>query len=110
MSERRRAPMNRGEVWWLEHPEGGRRPACVLTRQAAIPVLAAVLVVPATRTIRGIPTEVRLGPEDGMPQECALTLDKVADVPKALLTERITALGPAKLAELCAALDVAAGC
>jgi mRNA interferase MazF len=102
--------MNRGEVWWLDDPEAGRRPACILTRQAAIPVLNAVLVVPATRTIRGIPTEVALGREDGMPDDCVLTFDNVGVVPKALLTERITRLGPAKLAELCAALDVTAGC
>jgi mRNA interferase MazF len=102
--------VNRGEVWWLEHPEGGRRPACVLTRQAAIPVLNAVLVVPATRTVRGIPTEVALGREDGMPYACALAFDNLGVVPKALLTERITRLGPAKLAELCTALAVAAGC
>lgn len=102
--------MNRGEVWWLDHPAGGRRPACILTRQAAIAVLNSVLVVPATRTIRDIPTEVALGRQDGMPDECALTFDNVGVVPKVLLTERITRLGPAKLAELCAALDVAAGC
>ncbi len=102
--------MNRGEVWWLEHPDTGRRPACILTRQAAIPVLNAVLVVPATRTVRGIPTEVALGREHGMPDDCALAFDSLGVVPKVHLTERITRLGPAKLAEACAALDVAAGC
>jgi mRNA-degrading endonuclease toxin of MazEF toxin-antitoxin module len=45
-----------------------------------------------------------------MPTECALTLDNVLPVPKALLTERITRLGPSKLTELCTALNVAAGC
>lgn len=102
--------MNRGEVWWLEHPTAGRRPACVLTRQAAIAVLTSVLVVPATRTIRGIPSEVELGPADGMPDICALSFDNVSTVPRSLLTGRITSLGPGKLAELCAALDVATGC
>lgn len=102
--------MNRGEVWWYELPGSGRRPGCILTRQAAIPVLNAVLVAPATRTIRGIATQVRLGPEDGMPTECALSFDNLVTVPKTLLTERITRLRPARLAELCMALDVAAGC
>jgi mRNA interferase MazF len=102
--------VNRGEVWWLEHPEAGRRPACILTRQAAIPVLSQILVAPVTRTVRGIPTEVVLGPEDGMPDDCALSLDNIAAVPKALLTRRITRLGAAKLAELCAALNTATGC
>jgi mRNA interferase MazF len=102
--------VNHGEVWWLEHPEGGRRPACILTRQAAIVVLDAVLVVPATRTTRHIATEVALGPEHGMPDACVLTFDNLGVVPKALLTERITRLGPAKLAELCLALDIATDC
>jgi mRNA interferase MazF len=102
--------LTRGEVWWYEHPDLGRRPGCILTRQTAIPILSAVLVAPATRTIRGIPTELRLGPEDGMPAECALSLDNVLTVPKALLTERITRLAPARLAELCTALAIATGC
>jgi len=97
-------------VWWYELPGSGRRPGCILTRQAAIPVLNVVLVAPATRTIRGIATQVRLGPEDGMPTECALSFDNLVTVPKTLLTERITRLPPTRLAELCVALDVAAGC
>ena len=59
--------MNRGEVWWVERPEVGRRPHLILTRDAAVPVLGALLAVPATRTVRGIASEVELGPEDGMP-------------------------------------------
>lgn len=102
--------LSRGEVWWLEHPDAGRRPACVLTRAAAIPVLTAVLVAPATRTVRRIPTEVRLGRADGMPAACALSLDNLTTVPKAMLTDRITILNDAKLVELCVALRVATGC
>ena len=102
--------MNRGEVWWIEHPGTGRRPACVLTRQAAIPVLASVLVAPATRTVRGIATEVLLTREDGMPDDCALSFDNLTTVPKGLLTTRITDLPEARLDELCRALRAATGC
>ena len=102
--------MNRGEVWWVEHPDAGRRPACVLTRQAAIPVLTSVLVAPATRTVRSIPTEVALTHEDGMPADCALSFDSLTTVRKALLTERITRVSDARLPELCSALRAAAGC
>jgi len=102
--------VNRGEVWWIEHPEAGRRPACILTRQAAIAVLTSVLVAPATRTVRGIPTEVPLTSDDGMPADCALTLDNVTSVPKAFLTQRITRLPEARLDELCGALRAATGC
>jgi mRNA interferase MazF len=102
--------VNRGEVWWVEHPKAGRRPACVVTRQAAIPVLAGVLVAPATRTVRGIPTEVELSHADGMPTDCALSFDNLTTVPKALLTERITTLPATKIDELCRALRAATGC
>jgi mRNA interferase MazF len=102
--------VNRSEVWWVEHPDAGRRPACVLTRQAAIPVLTSVLVAPATRTIRGIPTELTLTREEGMPEECALSFDNLATIPKALLTERIMRIPESRLHELCGALTAATGC
>jgi mRNA interferase MazF len=102
--------VNRGEVWWVEHPEAGRRPACIVTRQAAIGVLTSVLVAPATRMVRGIPTEVPLTREDGMPADCALSLDHLTTVPRALLTQRVTTLPDAKLDDLCRALRAATGC
>ncbi|MGH2649743.1 MAG: type II toxin-antitoxin system PemK/MazF family toxin [Actinomycetota bacterium] len=101
---------NRGEVWWIELADVGRRPACVLTRSAAIPILLSVLVAPATRTIRGIPTEVLLNEDDGMPAECALSLDNVTVVPRTALKERITKLSPQHLDEVCRALAIATGC
>ena len=102
--------MNRGEVWWVEHPDAGRRPACVLSRQAAIAVLTSVLVAPATRTVRGIPTEVPLSADEGMPADCALSFDTVTTVPKALLTERIAEVPEHRREELCRALRAATGC
>jgi mRNA interferase MazF len=82
----------------------------VLTRQAAIPIVNSVLAAPATRTIRGIPTEVALDRADGMPEECALTLDNVATVPKELFRDRITRLSVARMSEVCRALALASGC
>jgi mRNA interferase MazF len=102
--------MNRGEVWWLEAPHFGRRPVCILTRQAAIDVLNSVVVAPATRTVRDIPTEVRLTKRDGMPAACALSFDNLVTVPKAYLTERITRIPERRLHELCSALGAATGC
>jgi mRNA interferase MazF len=101
--------VNRGEVWWLELPEG-RRPVCILTRQAAVDVLSSVVVVPATRTIRDIPTELPLTKGHGMPADCVLAFDNIATVPKALLLKRITTVPESKLAGLCAALRAATGC
>jgi len=102
--------VKRGEVWWVERPEAGRRPHLVLTRDTAIPVLASVLAVPATRTIRGIPSEVELGPDDGMPERCVLALDSVRTLGKGAFVERICALGPDRMASVCRALARATGC
>jgi mRNA interferase MazF len=102
--------VNRGEIWWVEHTDAGRRPFLVLTRQAAIPVLSALLSVPATRTIRQIPTEVVLDRGDGMPEECALSLDNLSLIPKELFRSRITRLSVDRLSEVCRALGLASGC
>jgi mRNA interferase MazF len=102
--------VRRGEVWWVEAPQTGRRPHLVLTRDAAIPVLNSVLGVPATRTVRGIPTEVELGPVDGMPEHCALSLDNLRVVRKALFVEPICALSSAVMDRVCRALLHATAC
>jgi mRNA interferase MazF len=102
--------VKRGEVWWYEPGSAGRRPFLILTREEAIPVLTTVLAVPATRTIRGIPTEVPLDESDGMPAACCLTLDNVTAIRSALCTERITRLGAAHMHEVCRALAAATGC
>jgi mRNA interferase MazF len=97
-------------VWWVEHADAGRRPFLVLTRQAAIPVLKSLLAVPATRTIRQIPTQVVLDQGDGMPDECALVLDNLTLVPKELFRSRITRLSVDRMSEVCRALSLASGC
>jgi mRNA interferase MazF len=58
-------------------------PVVVLTRDEALPRLRNVVVALVTRTIRGIETEVQLGPAEGMPVECAVSLDNLRTVPKA---------------------------
>lgn len=101
--------MNRGEIWWVGTEEG-RRPYLILMRQAAIPVLHSLLGVPATRTVRNIPSEVGLDQSDGMPQSCALSLDNLTLVPKEYFIEPICTLSPNRLHEVCSALRIAAGC
>jgi mRNA interferase MazF len=76
----------RNEVYWADlGPPAGRRPVCVLTRTAVIPVLQAVTCAPITRTIRGIPSEVEVGPGEGLPQAGVITCDSILTVPKAAL-------------------------
>ncbi len=102
--------MRRGEVWWAAAPSGTRRPYLVLTRTVALEVLHRVHAVPATRTRRGIPTEVSLDADDGMPQPCALSLDNLELIPAELFERRICTLGPARMAQVCRALELALDC
>ena len=54
----------------------------VLTRDSAIPVLSAVVVAPLTRTIRGIGSELLLGPDEGLPERCVASCDNLATLAK----------------------------
>jgi mRNA-degrading endonuclease toxin of MazEF toxin-antitoxin module len=45
-----------------------------------------------------------------MPRDCAISLDNLRTVPKALLVEPITELGADKMTEVCRALELASGC
>ena len=93
--------MLRGEVWWAElPPPAGRRPVLLLSRNAAYVVRTSVTVAVITRTIRSIPTEVPLGPADGMRTKCVVNLDDILTIPKSRLTERIAALSPAKMTDV----------
>lgn len=100
----------RGEVWWSEDEQLGRRPVLVLSRQAVLPVLARPLVAPLTTRVRGLPTEVALDADDGVPQPCVVSLDNVQPLVASVLVERITLLGPARMMAVCEALAVATGC
>lgn len=100
----------RGEIWWGEIEAVGRRPFLVMTRTAAIPVLHSVLAAPVTRTIRDIPTELRLGTSDGMPTECVASFDNLRVVAKAYLVEWQCTLDPLRLTEACEALRIAVDC
>ena len=102
--------MNRGDVWWVDDPDAGRRPHLVLTRKTAVPVLNVLICVPATRSVRGIATEVHLSREEGMPDDCVLSLDNVTLVPKEFLVERICTLRGDRMHEVCEALAIATGC
>ncbi|HEY7456050.1 MAG TPA: type II toxin-antitoxin system PemK/MazF family toxin [Solirubrobacterales bacterium] len=102
--------MNRGDIFWFDFDDVGRRPVLVLTRDEAIPVLRKITVAFVTRTVRGIPTEVRLDEKDGMPAECAVTLDNLRMVSTARLTEPIASLTGKRMHEVCRALAIATGC
>jgi mRNA interferase MazF len=93
--------MKRGEVWWVDLPApAGRRPALLLSRDAAYLVRASITVAPITRTIRNIPVEVNLDRSDGMPARCVVNLDDITTLPKVLIKQRITALSTEKIQQV----------
>jgi mRNA interferase MazF len=101
----------RGEVWWCELAEAGRRPVVVLSRDAAIPRLRRALVAPCTTTIRGLASEVVLEPvDDPIPRRSAVNLDLVESVSVAVLVDRLGRLADSRMREVCAALSVAVDC
>lgn len=102
--------MRRGEVWLFESPDDKNRPVVVLTRDEAIDALNRVLVAPCTRKVREIPTHIKLDESDGMLVPCAVSLDNIFAARKGLLTRRITALGPDRMASVCGALNTAVSC
>jgi mRNA interferase MazF len=64
----------------------------------------------ATTRIRGIPSEVPLSTDDGMPADCVLNFDNLAVLSKSLFVERICELPPLRMVQACRALAVAMGC
>lgn len=101
----------RGEVWWCELPDVGRRPVVVLSRDAAIPRLRRALVAPCTTTIRHLPSEVILASgDDPVPRDSAVNLDSVESVSIGTLTARLGRLADDRMREICRALAVATDC
>ena len=97
-----------GEIWWAE-ADDKRRPVLVVTRSEAVPVLSGIVVAPVTRTIRAIPTEIRLDEPEGLDVECAASFDNLQRIDRRFLSERAGSLG-ARRGELCGALSALADC
>jgi mRNA interferase MazF len=104
------AEVGRGEIWQFSFPKPDRRrPVLVLTRQEVLGHLQSVTVAPITRTIRGIPSEVVIGPECGLREASAINLDNVATVPKAGLRSFVGTVSPEVLSKVGEALLFALG-
>jgi len=102
--------VRRGEIWWAElEPPTGRRPVVLLSRNEAYDVRSLVIVAPVTTRIRHIPSEVPLGIDDGMPQDCVANLDTITTIPKDCFQSRLTILSTKKLKEVEAAIRFAIG-
>ena len=94
----------------MEPPNHKRRPALVVSRDEAIPVLNNVVVAPVTTTVRAIPTCIPVGPGEGIDRDSVASFDNLAAVPKSVLTRKLGRLDPARQLQICDALKKMAGC
>ena len=103
--------VNRGEIWlYTFKPPDKRRPVLVLTRQEVIGLLSTVMVAPITSAIRGAPSEVPVGVDEGLKAPSAVNLDHVQTVERRQLSQYVGSLGREKMTAVCRALAIATGC
>jgi mRNA interferase MazF len=91
----------RGELWWGESPDEKGRPYLVVSRDAANAVMKRVLVAPVTRRIRSIPSELPVGPAEGLPIDSVASFDNLQPFPTAMLTRRLGKLADRRLGLIC---------
>jgi len=96
------------EVWWAQAGDK-RRPVLVVTRSDVVGLLDSIVVAPVTRTVRGIPTEIPLGDDEGLAVKCAASFDNLQRIRRSALTSRVGDLGPRR-DEICDALEALADC
>jgi mRNA interferase MazF len=102
--------IRRGEIrWYTFRPPDKRRPVLILTRDSIASFLGEVTVAPLTSVIRDIPSEVVLGPLDGLPRNSAVNLDHLQTVPRARIGGVISKIAAGRLDEVQRALLFALG-
>jgi mRNA interferase MazF len=103
--------IERGDVRLYEFaPPDKKRPVVVLSRDSAIRYLNSVTVAPITSTVRGVPSEVLLGEEDGMKAACVVNLHNIVTVSQAKLGKRVARLNAVRMEQICGALKFSLGC
>lgn len=65
------------------------RPVLVLTRDAVRPYLSRVTVAPITSTVRGLSTEVPVGPNNGLDHPSVVNCDNIVTVPVETLGRQV---------------------
>lgn len=103
--------MKRGEIrWCVFRSPDKRRPVLILTRDTILPYLTSITVAPLTTTIRDIPSQVLLTPnEDGVTQECVVNLDQIQTVERSTLGDFVVQLSPQRMQEIAQAVVFALG-
>src|SRR5712691_6733314 len=103
--------LNRGEIWLFDFSRPDkRRPVLVLTRPEVIELLHTVMVAPITSTIRGAPSEVVVGIDEGLKKDSAVNLDHVQTVAQDALRHYIGTLSREKMTAVCRRLAITGAC
>lgn len=101
----------RGQIWLLHlSPPDKRRPVLVLSRPSLLKLLHTVTVAAVTSTLRGAPTEVELGVEEGLKQTSCVNLCNLFTVQQDQLKTFVGTVRPDKMSQVCQALAIACGC
>ena len=102
--------MKRGEVWFADTGFGRDRPVLVLTRDPVADRIDRIVVAQLTTTVRGLLSEVPLGPPDGLRRECVVSFDNLHTLPRAAFRRQVATLSATRLQQACVALNDALGC
>ena len=73
-------------------------------------MLRTAIVAPITSTIRGLPSEVMVGIDEGLRHDSAINLDHIQTVDQQLLRRFTGTLSEEKMRQVCQALAIATGC
>jgi len=103
--------LSRGEIWLYAFRAPDKRgPVLIISRQKLLDVLETATVVPITTKLRGSPTEVELGGEDGLKLPSCANLANIQTVRQRDLARYVGTVRHEKLGEICRALAIASGC
>lgn len=83
------------------------RPVLVLTRSAARAAMTKVTVAPVTSTVKGLSSEVLVGPQNGLDHDGAVSIDNVVRIPATLLGRTVGFLSATQEASLAKAVVLA---
>ncbi len=95
---------------WIVEAGGTRRPALVLSRPEIVERIDRVLVALATTKVRGLPSEVPVGKDEGLSVDCVLNLDTPELLSRTRFASYISDFPSRRWDEVCNALSVAINC
>jgi mRNA interferase MazF len=100
--------LNQYELWWADLPAPiGRRPVLLLSRSQAYRILKRVTVAEITTTIRNIPVEVELGPDEGLTRVSVANVDNLHALALSRLSSKIGELSEERVWDVERALGYA---